>query len=138
MSNLSSFHRIPIIWFVANCGGILGLCMGFSIVTVFEVLHCICKMSLSSLEHWLRQSIWCRRFFKKSASASVSDNANGTTTQMTSNQLTTQSTFNGSINTTGMQRNSDEVAIRMEHNPEDHNTEHEERAKMDSEKAQFL
>ena len=25
--------------FVANCGGILGLCMGFSIVTVFEVLH---------------------------------------------------------------------------------------------------
>ena len=33
------FFRIPIIWFVANCGGILGLCMGFSIVTVFEVLH---------------------------------------------------------------------------------------------------
>ena len=24
---------------MANCGGILGLCMGFSIVTVFEVLH---------------------------------------------------------------------------------------------------
>ena len=24
-------QRIPIIWFVANCGGILGLCMGFSI-----------------------------------------------------------------------------------------------------------
>ncbi len=32
-------QRIPVIWFVANCGGILGLCMGFSIVTVFEVLH---------------------------------------------------------------------------------------------------
>ena len=31
-------ERIPLIWFVANCGGILGLCMGFSIVTVFEVL----------------------------------------------------------------------------------------------------
>ena len=32
-------ERLPVIWFVANCGGILGLCMGFSIVTVFEVLH---------------------------------------------------------------------------------------------------
>ena len=32
-------ERIPVIWFVANCGGILGLCMGFSIVTVFEVIH---------------------------------------------------------------------------------------------------
>ena len=36
-------QRVPIIWFVANCGGILGLCMGFSIVTVFEVLHYICR-----------------------------------------------------------------------------------------------
>ena len=36
-------ERIPVIWFVANCGGILGLCMGFSIVTVFEVLHYICR-----------------------------------------------------------------------------------------------
>ena len=31
--------QILIFRFVANCGGILGLCMGFSIVTVFEVLH---------------------------------------------------------------------------------------------------
>ena len=37
-------QRIPVIWFVANCGGILGLCMGFSIVTVFEVLHYLAKM----------------------------------------------------------------------------------------------
>ena len=36
-------QRIPIIWFVANCGGILGLCMGFSIVTVFEVLHYVAQ-----------------------------------------------------------------------------------------------
>ena len=35
-------QRTPLIWFVANCGGILGLCMGFSIVTVFEVLHFLC------------------------------------------------------------------------------------------------
>ena len=31
---------------MANCGGILGLCMGFSIVTVFEVLHYLVKMTL--------------------------------------------------------------------------------------------
>ncbi len=32
-------QKIPIIWFVANVGGILGLCMGCSLVTLFEVLH---------------------------------------------------------------------------------------------------
>lgn len=37
-------ERIPMIWFVANCGGILGLCMGFSIVTVFEVLHYVIRL----------------------------------------------------------------------------------------------
>ena len=47
-------QRIPIIWFVANCGGILGLCMGFSIVTVFEVLHCITKSSCSSIASWYK------------------------------------------------------------------------------------
>ena len=28
---------MPIIWFIANCGGILGLCMGFSLITIFEI-----------------------------------------------------------------------------------------------------
>jgi len=42
-------ERIPVIWFVANCGGILGLCMGFSIVTVFEVLHYLFSTSLGLL-----------------------------------------------------------------------------------------
>ncbi|XP_023348545.1 uncharacterized protein LOC111717271 [Eurytemora carolleeae] len=32
-------QKIPVIWFVANSGGILGLCMGFSMVTVFELVH---------------------------------------------------------------------------------------------------
>ena len=41
-------ERIPVIWFVANCGGILGLCMGFSIVTVFEVLHYLCRTLMTS------------------------------------------------------------------------------------------
>ena len=34
-------ERTPVIRFVANCGGILGLCMGCSIVTGFEVLYFI-------------------------------------------------------------------------------------------------
>ena len=34
-------EKIPIISFVANTGGLLGLCMGFSLVSVFEILfHC--------------------------------------------------------------------------------------------------
>ena len=45
-------QRIPVIWFVANCGGILGLCMGFSIVTVFEVLHCLVKALFASVSNW--------------------------------------------------------------------------------------
>ena len=47
-------QRIPIIWFVANCGGILGLCMGFSIVTVFEVFHCLFKFILSKFKCCVR------------------------------------------------------------------------------------
>ena len=32
-------QKIPIIAFVANTGGLLGLCMGFSLVSVFEILY---------------------------------------------------------------------------------------------------
>ena len=32
-------QKIPIIAFVANTGGLLGLCMGFSLVSVFEVVY---------------------------------------------------------------------------------------------------
>ncbi len=32
-------QRVPIIWFVANVGGILGLSMGCSLVTFFEIVH---------------------------------------------------------------------------------------------------
>jgi hypothetical protein len=27
-------QKIPVIWFIANLGGILGLCLGFSVITV--------------------------------------------------------------------------------------------------------
>ena len=32
-------QKVPLIWFVANIGGILGLTMGMSLVTMFEILH---------------------------------------------------------------------------------------------------
>lgn len=32
-------QKVPVIWFVANIGGILGLTMGMSVVTIFEILH---------------------------------------------------------------------------------------------------
>ena len=41
-------QKIPVIWFVANIGGILGLCMGCSLVTVFEVLHHIVLIFLKT------------------------------------------------------------------------------------------
>ncbi len=50
-------QRIPIIWFVANCGGILGLCMGFSIVTVFEVLHYLFQTVFHGVQNKM-SSLW--------------------------------------------------------------------------------
>ena len=32
-------QKVPLIWFVANIGGILGLTMGMSLVTIFEIMH---------------------------------------------------------------------------------------------------
>ena len=32
-------QKIPIIAFVANTGGLLGLCMGFSLVSLFEIVY---------------------------------------------------------------------------------------------------
>lgn len=32
-------QKVPLIWFVANVGGILGLTMGMSLVTFFEIIH---------------------------------------------------------------------------------------------------
>ncbi len=41
-------QKIPVIWFVANVGGILGLCMGCSLVTLFEVLHHVLLIFLNT------------------------------------------------------------------------------------------
>ena len=39
MTKIMRDQKIPVIAFVANTGGLLGLCMGFSLVSVFEVLY---------------------------------------------------------------------------------------------------
>lgn len=41
-------EKIPVIAFVANTGGLLGLCMGFSLVSVFEVLYHL----IGALRQW--------------------------------------------------------------------------------------
>ena len=39
-------QKIPLIGFVANTGGLLGLCMGFSLVSAFEIVyHCLISLS---------------------------------------------------------------------------------------------
>ena len=38
MTSIMRDQKIPVIAFVANTGGLLGLCMGFSFVSVFEIL----------------------------------------------------------------------------------------------------
>lgn len=39
-------QRVPIIWFIANVGGILGLTMGCSLVTIFEIVHHVIMLFL--------------------------------------------------------------------------------------------
>jgi len=56
-------QKIPVIWFVANVGGILGLTMGCSLVTLFEVLHHVVliflktgKRSVSKIQRTIKLS----------------------------------------------------------------------------------
>lgn len=100
-------QRIPIIWFVANCGGILGLCMGFSIVTVFEVLHCLAKTSFASINSWVS------RMKQKQQ-----DQALVTTTSSAICNGDTATTTVGHI--PAMEKDLDEVVIRMETIPNGH------------------
>ena len=93
-------QRVPIIWFVANCGGILGLCMGFSIVTVFEVFHCIFKFFLSKL------------FFCKSCDSATSLCCPGFDSRLRQQNGTNNSehiTVNGSYSLTPCVRNENEA-----------------------------
>lgn len=96
-------QRIPIIWFVANCGGILGLCMGFSIVTVFEVLHCLAKSSFASINSWYSR---IKRHKQPDQPLMVS------TTTSAASALSNGDTMGGNNGTIG--KDCNEVVIRME------------------------
>ncbi len=45
-------QKIPVISFVANTGGLLGLCMGFSLVSIFEVVYHL----LGAIYKWWRRA----------------------------------------------------------------------------------
>ena len=43
-------QKVPIIWFVANLGGILGLCMGFSLITIFEIGQYLMQATIAKVK----------------------------------------------------------------------------------------
>ena len=50
-------QKIPIIGFVANTGGLLGLCMGFSLVSAFEIVyHCMMTVCWTSFHFYRRRT----------------------------------------------------------------------------------
>jgi len=51
-------QKIPLIWFVANVGGILGLTMGCSLVTVFEILL---HVGLILYRTWIKSTTTIKR-----------------------------------------------------------------------------
>ena len=56
MTRIWRDQKTPIISFVAKTGGLLGLCMGFSLVTLFEIIY----FSLNSLP-WRNESSFKER-----------------------------------------------------------------------------
>ena len=59
----SVFFQVPIIWFIANCGGILGLCMGFSLITIFEIGSYIMQIFCTKVSQ--KSELLCSKCCKK-------------------------------------------------------------------------
>lgn len=58
MTRIKRDQKIPIIGFVANTGGLLGLCMGFSLVSAFEIVyHCMMTLCWKSFHFYRRQTM---------------------------------------------------------------------------------
>jgi len=57
-------QKVPLIWFVANVGGILGLTMGMSLVTIFEVIHHIAIL-------FIRTGMYFSKFYGKEVNFSM-------------------------------------------------------------------
>ena len=62
---------MPIIWFIANCGGILGLCMGFSLITIFEIGQYALQIFCNNLR--IKASVWCPNCCQKERHQSRAD-----------------------------------------------------------------
>jgi len=52
-------QKIPVIAFVANTGGLLGLCMGFSLVSVFEIIYHVFGALKSTVSNWCTRKCPC-------------------------------------------------------------------------------
>jgi hypothetical protein len=59
-------QKIPVIAFVANTGGLLGLCMGFSLVSVFEIVY----HALGAMRKWWGERIG-KRFRERRTTTTV-------------------------------------------------------------------
>ena len=52
-------EKIPVIHFVAYTGGLLGLCMGFSLMSLFEIVYYTLK-SLPWMKWWKQEKVKSR------------------------------------------------------------------------------
>ena len=99
VTRISRDQKIPIIAFVANTGGLLGLCMGFSLVSVFEIVYHI----LGSLrKYWANSQMTQRR---KEETASSSE-PNRTIEENAFKNLNDVKQSNGRINNAAQDKNN--------------------------------
>ncbi len=98
VTRISRDQKIPIIAFVANTGGLLGLCMGFSLVSVFEIVYHI----LGSLrKYWANSQMTHRR---KEETASLEPNR--TIEENAFKNLNDVKQSNGRINNAAQDKNN--------------------------------
>ena len=89
-------QKIPIIGFVANTGGLLGLCMGFSLVSAFEIVyHCMMTLCWKSFHFYRRRTM--RNSYQmqqelQGPSSLVANSACKNTTSSNSSKANTNST----------------------------------------------
>ena len=80
-------QKIPIIGFVANTGGLLGLCMGFSLVSAFEIVyHCMMTLCWKSFHFYRRRTM--RNSYQMQQELRGPALINNTNTKITSNVQT--------------------------------------------------
>ena len=82
-------QKIPIIGFVANTGGLLGLCMGFSLVSAFEIVyHCMMTLCWKSFHFYRRRTMRNSYQMQQELRGPAETLINNATTKITSNVQT--------------------------------------------------